>query len=391
MRQVDIRSLCEQRGWSRTRLIHEMRRHADRAGVSLPGDESLRRMLKMWAGGGRRPSPVYAELLAAIARGSGPGRGTTAVPAGGDPAAAMLAFRLADPNRGGGRMYGEVVEYLHREIAPHVFGADRDVEGVFDAAAALTEMAGWMAHDAGRDTHAARHFRQASALSELGNDTQLRAHIQAARAGLACHHKRPREASALVRQGLAACSDGSGWPGVESQLFAIQARAAALGRDGRQCARLLADAEEALVRASNVAMSPWINRFDEASLAGEAVRALAALGDHAGATEQARTILAIRTDPTSRAHAFGRLALARAMIGLGDTEQAAGEATGVLRSTTGLASSRVVVELGELARALVGAGPSAPPGFAAEFDAGMRRRRGMLNGLDPAGTWAEDA
>lgn len=70
--------------------------------------------------------------------------------------AAMHTFRSADRQVGGGHLYATVVGYLHSDIAPRMFGADQGVEGkaVFTAAAALTEMAGWMAHDAGRDDQA---------------------------------------------------------------------------------------------------------------------------------------------------------------------------------------------------------------------------------------------
>jgi hypothetical protein len=75
--------------------------------------------------------------------------------------AVMQAFRDADRQVGGGYVYGAVVRYLEREIAPQLFGGASDV---FSAAAALTEMAGWVAHDAGDDTLAGGHFQRAAAL-----------------------------------------------------------------------------------------------------------------------------------------------------------------------------------------------------------------------------------
>ena len=61
----------------------------------------------------------------------------------------MQAFRDADRQVGGGYVYGAVIRYLEHEVAPHLFTGTSDT---FSAAAALTEMAGWMAHDAGDDT-----------------------------------------------------------------------------------------------------------------------------------------------------------------------------------------------------------------------------------------------
>src|SRR3954451_5090633 len=63
-------------------------------------------------------------------------------PPGASPAAqttaqdVMQAFRDADGQVGGGYVYGAVIRYLERGIAPHLFTGTGDV---FSAAAALTE------------------------------------------------------------------------------------------------------------------------------------------------------------------------------------------------------------------------------------------------------------
>jgi 8-oxo-dGTP diphosphatase len=83
-----------------------------------------------------------------------------------DPdAVAMRAFRTADLQAGGGHLYASVVRYLQADMAPRLFGTDAGASNpaLFTAAAALTEMAGWMAHDAGRDASAKRHFGRALA------------------------------------------------------------------------------------------------------------------------------------------------------------------------------------------------------------------------------------
>ena len=70
-------------------------------------------------------------------------------------AAAMHAFRAADLQVGGGHLYATVVSYLQTALAPRLFGTVAAGPKVFTAASTLTEMAGWMAHDAGRDAPAA--------------------------------------------------------------------------------------------------------------------------------------------------------------------------------------------------------------------------------------------
>ncbi|MEX5633805.1 hypothetical protein [Parafrankia sp. FMc2] len=60
---TDIGALCDARGWSRARLVHELRRAGRRRSTELPGDDSLRRMIRQWNGGSRKLSPLYADLL----------------------------------------------------------------------------------------------------------------------------------------------------------------------------------------------------------------------------------------------------------------------------------------------------------------------------------------
>ena len=86
----------------------------------------------------------------------------------------MHAFRTADKRIGGGQLYHTVVRYLHTEVAPQLFGASTDTSGrrLFSSAAALTEMAGWMAHDAGHDTQAGQHFRRLVLTGSLAERVQ---------------------------------------------------------------------------------------------------------------------------------------------------------------------------------------------------------------------------
>ncbi|WP_165953628.1 hypothetical protein [Streptomyces sp. 8K308] len=61
---------------------------------------------------------------------------------------------MADRQLGSGHLYNAVTHYLAATMGPKIFGS-RAVPGMnetFLAAAALTEMAGWMAHDPGGTT-----------------------------------------------------------------------------------------------------------------------------------------------------------------------------------------------------------------------------------------------
>ena len=91
----------------------------------------------------------------------------------------VQSFRKADRQVGGGHLYATVTGYLQRSVAPRLFGhaPDDKEQPVFLAAASLTEMVGWMAHDAGRDALAEQHFQRALGMSRVGQDSQLAAHI----------------------------------------------------------------------------------------------------------------------------------------------------------------------------------------------------------------------
>ena len=59
-----LRAVLKERGWSRTRLVAELRRQAASRGESLPGTESLIAMVSRWVNNHQQPSDFYRDLLA---------------------------------------------------------------------------------------------------------------------------------------------------------------------------------------------------------------------------------------------------------------------------------------------------------------------------------------
>jgi tetratricopeptide (TPR) repeat protein len=262
-------------------------------------------------------------------------------------AAAMRSFRAADLQVGGGHLYATVVSYLQTALAPRVFGAATGGPGIFAAASALTEMAGWMAHDAGRDKSAEQHFVRALDLAAVGSDAQLSAHILASMSHLALHQGRPGPAIQLARQGSEALGAGSASPGLAARLLAMEARglAALPQSEPAACGKALLRAEQQLDQEPAATASPWISRFDEGSLASEAARCLRQLGQLSAAARQAERIIDIRPGSHTRSRAFAQLLLASVLIAQGEPEQACTIIQEVLDATKSLSSYQVSQQL----------------------------------------------
>ncbi len=271
-------------------------------------------------------------------------------------AAAMQAFRSADLQVGGGHLYASVTKYLQADVAPRLFGSSHgaDNRAVFTAAAALTEMAGWMAHDAGRDAIAKQHFGRSLALVQVGGDHQLSAHVLGSMSHLASHLDQPDEAIELARQAQAILQTGSAHPGLEARLLALEARgfAGQDNKDADKCVKLLLRAEKTLENTPAEPPSPWVSHFDEGSLASEAARCMRQLGDLDEARRQAERIVILRPGHRTRSRAFGQLALITVLVAQGKPDEACGIAHDVLATTQSLGSFLVIGQLLELRQAL---------------------------------------
>jgi hypothetical protein len=59
-----LRTVLKELGWSRTRLVAELRRQAASSGETLPGTESLLAIVSRWVNNHQQPSDFYRDLLA---------------------------------------------------------------------------------------------------------------------------------------------------------------------------------------------------------------------------------------------------------------------------------------------------------------------------------------
>lgn len=268
-------------------------------------------------------------------------------------AAAMQSFRAADRKVGGGYLYATVVTYLQTAIGPRLLHPVADDGRVLTAASALCEMAGWMAHDAGRSPLADRHFARAFDFSQAGTDPLLSAHVLASRSHLAHHTDLPVDAVHFARRGHEVLRGAPPNPGLRARLLAMEARGHAALNDARTCGKYLAQAETVLDEPRSDVSSPWISGFDEGSLASEAARCMKQLGRHASASRHAEQVIALRSaDSHTRSRAFGQLMLATVLTEWSRPDEACAVAREALTATSSLSSYLVIEQLQQLRQLL---------------------------------------
>jgi len=362
------------------------RRLRDAAGDDrrdLPGHEALVRSIRRWESGRIALLSERYRLLFCQALGMSESRlfGEAAeVPRprhpieAHDDLAAMYSFRGADRRVGGGHLYATVVRYLERDVAPRLFGGN-DGPTAFNAAAAFTEMAGWMAHDAGQDAAAERHFARALDLARVGGDRQLEAHILGSMSHLAQHLGHADEAVRRAYQGSAVLS-GTTAPETQARLLAVAARGFASLGESAQCARSLLQAEDALGRGPEDGRSPWAGPFDEGALAISAAAAMLALGQLGEARRQAARAVALRPGDRTRSRALGQVVLAKVLLAEGDHHAACRMTMAVVDGTQSLGSLVVTRQLAGLRASLEAyRGEEVVAGRLAVLDAALGERR----------------
>ncbi|MEV6980417.1 hypothetical protein AB0M95_04050 [Sphaerisporangium sp. NPDC051017] len=372
-------------------MARELANSAEGTSAHLAERESLIRMIKDWEAGRHKPKDPYRILYSrifgidddelfsddtlatpsdapadTIAREPLPvlaSVGVSASPAStGGPSrqsadmAAMHAFRTADLQVGGGHLYASVVKYLETELGPRLFGINgADSNTVFMAATALTEMAGWMAHDSGRDLLAEQHFDRALSLTKAANDQHLTAHILSSKSHLANHLQNADKAIKLARIGQELlCTSPNGI--LSARLLAMEARGYAGTGKADECLQLLKRAEKALENGSAEVISHWVSNFDAGSLASEAARCMAQLGNPAETRRYAERIISLRPAHRTRSRAFGQITLASACVQLGRFDEACAVTQAVLTSTQSLRSFLIIKQLHMLKLALTSSG-----------------------------------
>src|SRR4051794_32086711 len=173
VRGADIGRLCSERGWSRDRLVRELRAAARRRNrkLQLPADDSLKRMIRQWINSDRDLSAMYAELLTLVfglpfetGREVEPDDGTLALAERLTRAASTLdaelvllfeqqtdSYRTLDRRLGARRVLAQNEAHIQQMTDLLAFAlCGRNRTALAEAVAAAAGLAGWQALDLGR-------------------------------------------------------------------------------------------------------------------------------------------------------------------------------------------------------------------------------------------------
>lgn len=374
MHAKDIGTLCEGRGWSRARLVHELRRTAAARDRRLPGEASLQRMIRQWNAGDRVPSDFYAELLSAVFGvpvSTDRNGGGTEIPAG-DTMLALAerlessaavdvelinlledqteSYRTLDRRLGAKRIFGQANSHAEniRELFSHsIPGSHR--AGLGAAAAEAAALAGWQALDLGELESAWQLHEMAKAAARESESPSILAHVTAQQGYVLLDANRNEDAISLMQSAKSA-AQGKVSPLIWAWLCAAEAESlAAAGRDAATRESL----DEAAASLSNDAGEkiPFVF-LDEVHLSRWRGHCLARLG----AVEAVEDLAAAldRLDPTfTRAAAGLHCDLALALSVQGQYVEARDEA----RTAETLAQQTASTRQRRRIRRLTSAGP----------------------------------
>ncbi|MER5549192.1 XRE family transcriptional regulator [Streptomyces sp. NPDC002589] len=303
-------------------------------------------------------------------------------PPDGDDLAAMDHFRSADRQTGGGRLYGAVVRHLSDQVAPRLVDISTGQQ-VFATAAALTELAGWMAHDSGHDDRAAHHFARALPLARTSGDLPLAANVAASSSHLALQTGDAAAAVGWARTGLELAAQGPQIPALTARLHTMQARALAVAAQRTPAARAL-DAAHGDLEAVPATHHPWLSPFDAAALASESALIYRDLKRYDEALAHAEQAITLREAGRARSLALSRITLVDIHVRRGDLDAAVNVGHDLLSTSPTLGSVRVVQQLDELRRLLEPHRGYAPVRqYLARFDDARRTRMLLLADLIP--------
>jgi tetratricopeptide (TPR) repeat protein len=256
-----------------------------------------------------------------------------------------LAFTAADERLGGGHARSAVVEYLASDVATYLkgrFASENVRRAMFEAAAQLSYLAGWKAHDLGLAGLAQQYYLCSF---QLASESDPHAHAGYALRILAHQAMdlgRHEHCVDLADEALARAK-GRVDASVESLFWLTAARANAASKSARKARAALSKAELLISRARAEQGPSWaaLGGPAEARLAHQAGKTLQALGDLKAAGEQyARAARCWDPQTHPRVYALALADLAETQCQQGHVEQASQTWNEALDGMPGIRSAR---------------------------------------------------
>ena len=257
--------------------------------------------------------------------------------------ATTRTFDDLDHRYGGGEVRASVVQYLDGTVLPMLRARHPDgVRGeLFNAAAVLTELVGWMAYDTGDHRVARHYFGRALDLSDTVADHAYGAFVLASMSHQALYLGHGREAVELARAALHR-TGAAAPPLLLTECHTMEARGHALAGDYRACVDSLRRATAEFERSDPARAPEWMGTFDEtvfASHVGTCFRDLNRPTEAIRFTEQA----VARHHPSQvRRRVYGNCQLATIHLAKGDLEAACRLGAEAMELAAKIASKRSV-------------------------------------------------
>ncbi len=272
-------------------------------------------------------------------------------------------LKAMDDGFGGSAAFPMASIYLRQEVAP-LLGGQYDAGVGRDLLAAVAEVTldlGWMAYDAGQQTHARHHMLHALRLADAAQDRLFGGRVLSALSHQALHLGRIVEATDLARAATSG-TEGIATPRVVAMFAAMEACTAAAALDRTGCTAALSRAERALDAASTDMGPDWLD-FDEGGLWGHAARAHRDLGHPALAREFAQQALIHCWDRHRRTRAQRRAILATTLLDSGELDGACRIGEELLADAWQLHSALVIDDVRRLIDGIAARGTRSGAGF----------------------------
>jgi hypothetical protein len=333
-----LRAVLQELGWSRTRLVAELRRHAARDGDTLPGTESLIAMLSRWINNHQQPSDFYRDLLARtfgrpraelfsdeggrleLVAEAEPWVLARALEASAVGQAALDALEEAVGNFA--RSYPSTAPtVLTRPVLEHFRDVTRLMEGPLPVARRqrlavvaghLAGLTGSLAFDLREEGKALAYFTVAVQAADDAGSPDLAAWALATRSLIPTYNGHPAAALKLLLEAQGRAR-GHVSPSRVAWLAALEARAQA-GVGAAASVAALIRADQAIERAEPAGGRFATDFFDRPRLAGFRGTSHLLLGQSKPAQAALADVLALRHPADVKGRSLARLDLAQAYV-----------------------------------------------------------------------------